>query len=463
MNAFTRRQFLEMALLSLVGSSLAACTEDKETTAVPPTSSDPILIIGAGIAGLAAARSLHDSGYAVTVLEARDRIGGRVWTDHAWPGIPLDLGASWIHGINGNPIKALADQWGVTTVFSDYDNLAVYDRHGRKLTAAELDELFLYLTAVDETITAAQEEADEDMPLSAPIAAAAEEEELTPEQMIQLNYVVNAAIEQEYAADVDELSLLEWNQDEDQSGHDVLFPGGYDQIIHPLAAGLDVRLSHVVSEVRYGDEEVTIVTNQGTFNGRQAIITIPLGVLKKGSIRFDPPLPAWKQAAIGRLGMGLLNKTYLRFPHVFWDADVEMIGRISTPKGKWAEFLNMAQHTGQPVLCGFNAAAYGRALEARSDTDIVAEMMAALRQMFGPAIPEPEAWHITRWASDPFAYGSYSFIPVGASGDDYETLAQPLGVTLFFAGEATQRAFPSTVHGAYLSGQRAAQEILDNE
>lgn len=457
-----------MVLVALVGSGLAACADrDEESTAVTqpnlpssPTSTSQVLIIGAGIAGLAAARQLHDAGYRVTILEGRNRIGGRVWTDRTWPNIPLDMGGAWIHGVNGNPIKALADQLGVVTVHSDYDNIQVYDQHGRALTDAEMDELDVYLTAVDETIEEAQGETETDKPLAEAISEAAEAEELTPQQLHQLNYVVNSAIEQEYAADVDELSLWEWDQDDAQSGHDVVFPGGYDQIVHPLAAGLDIRLEQIVTGLAYGADGVSVTTNQGAFSADRVIVTVPLGVLQKGAIAFSPPLPAWKQAAIDRLGMGVLNKTYLRFPAVFWDEDVEMIGHMADPKGEWAEYLNIAYYTGEPVLVGFNVAHFGRAIEALSDEEIVAGMMGVLRKLYGSDIPKPEAWLITRWNSDPFTYGSYSHIPVGASGKDYVTLAQPVGERLFFAGEATNRSHPSTVHGAFLSGERAAAEVM---
>jgi monoamine oxidase len=187
---------------------------------------------------------------------------------------------------------------------------------------------------------------------------------------------------------------------------------------------------------------------------------LPQGVLKAGYVSFSPPLPEAKLAAIERMRMGILNKVYLRFPRIFWPEEADMLGYIPERKGEWAEWLNIAHYTGQPVLLAFNAADYGRALEDLPDDEIVAAAMATLRTMFGNDIPEPEAALITRWGADIYSHGSYSYMPLGATPDHYDDLAEPLGERVFFAGEATSSDFPATVHGAYLSGLRAAEEIL---
>jgi monoamine oxidase len=165
--------------------------------------------------------------------------------------------------------------------------------------------------------------------------------------------------------------------------------------------------------------------------------------------------------AINNLGMGLLNKVYLRFPQVFWDEQSDLLDYIAQNRGEWAEWLNIYKYTGKPILLGFNAATYARQIEPLSDEMMVAAAMKTLRTIHGPSIPEPEAWLITRWASDPLAGGSYSYLPPGASPDDYDDLAEPVADRLFFAGEATSREYAATVHGAYLSGLAAAERIVN--
>ncbi len=452
----TRRGFLQAAGAALAGL-LAGCKREAETA----VSRERVLIIGAGMAGLAAGQTLRQAGYAVTLLEARDRIGGRVWTDRAWPDIPLDMGASWIHGVDGNPITALAEQFGAETKATNYDSVAVFDENGRRLSGRELTELDKYAEELYDLFERARAELDGDVSLQTVIDRAVAAESLSQEEILRLNYVVNSYIEQEYAADSAELSLFEFDQDEAFPGEDVLFPGGYDQIVNGLAQGLDARLLHVVERVAYGDGDtaVRVQTNQGEFTADRAIVTVPLGVLQKGRIQFDPTLPAQKTAAINSLGMGLLHKTYLRFPEPFWDKRKHFVDRIPEIKGVWSVFMNIYRYTKQPVLLGFNAGSYGRHLETLADGEIVAGMMAALRGMYGRSIPDPEAWRISRWGLDPYSYGAYSFIPVGATGEAHDWLAEAVNGRLFFAGEATHSAYPSTVHGAFLSGQRAATQI----
>jgi len=189
------------------------------------------------------------------------------------------------------------------------------------------------------------------------------------------------------------------------------------------------------------------------------LVTLPLGVLKAGSVEFVPALPKSTSEAIAKLEMGVLNKCYLRFTHVFWPKDVDWLESIPDKHGEWTEWVSFGRVAGKPILLGFNAGARGREIESWSDTKIVADAMKTLRRIFGVGIPEPVDFQITRWGSDPYACGSYSFNPVGARPKMRRQLATPLADTLYFAGEATEHNYFGTAHGAYLSGVRAAEEI----
>lgn len=454
-----RRDFLR------TGALLAASTALLDGRRTSASQRAVTLVIGAGMAGLAAARLLVDQGRQVIVLEGRKRIGGRVWSERSWPNAPLDLGASWIHGVRGNPLTKLADELKLPRKSTDYDNSTEYAADGRALSAAQvqtIDDNFEALWEAMETMRSARDA--DDLPDIA--LQSAFDQILTqrrdPAAMKQaLRWYINAAIEHEYAAASKDLSLYYWDEGaETLPGGDVLFPQGYDQIFTNLAKDLDLRLGHVVQAIAYDRSGVTVTTNQGEVSGDQAIITLPLGVLKRGAVTFTPALPAAKVAAIQRLNMGVLNKTYLRFPRVFWEQEAEWLNYIGARTGEWAAWLNLFSYTQQPILLGFNAGAYGAQIESLTDDAIVAGAMSTLRTIYGTNIPNPEAWQITRWGSDPFAYGSYSHLPPGASSADRAALAKPVGNRLYFAGEATHHDHPATVHGAFLSGQRAAQQIL---
>ncbi|TXH67098.1 MAG: FAD-dependent oxidoreductase [Thiothrix sp.] len=418
----------------------------------PPT----ILIIGAGMAGLAAARSLNDQGLKVTVIEARERIGGRIHTSRVWPELPMDLGASWIHGQRQNPITELAKAAQAKRISTSYDNAELYiDARLKQLGVQGTNE-----TAMEKLVTQALKQAANlatDISLQAAVDRVVNKP-LNPAYQAQLNFYLNSTYEQEYSGSTKEISAQTVDDNEEFSGADVLFPQGYAQIPHYLAQGLDLRLGQIVSSIHYGNTGVTVKTQDQTYQADYAIVTLPLGVLKRKTIQFNPPLPPAKQAAIQGLGMGLLNKAYLRFDKVFWPKDLDWLEYLSPDAGRWVEWVSFAK-IGAPVLLGFHAAERAREVETWSDQALIADAMQALKAMFGNAIPQPVGAQITRWAQDPFAYGSYSFNAVGSSNQDRQALAKKSG-RLYWAGEATHSAYAGTVHGAYLSGTRAAKSLL---
>ena len=469
-----RRDFLRIASIGAASAIALSCglieeplqnpTEEPDTVSneIPqsdsPVRNAEVLIIGAGMSGLAAARTLADKGVSAIILEARDRIGGRTWTDSSL-GLPLDLGASWIHGVTGNPVTKLAKEFNADTTPTDYENGILFDADGSEISDSEYAEIEDLFESIYEEVAAMQEGTDDDMSLQQAFDEVLAERNLSEEELRKLQFYVHQETALEYGADPKDLSLWEWDQDEVFGGKDVVFPNGYNQITNGLAQGLDIRLNEKVTRISYGADGVEVETSSGTFGGEKAIVTLPLGVLKQASVKFEPSLPESKRTAIDRLAMGVLNKVYLKFPKIFWNEEIENFGYLGKTLGKWSDWMSFVPYVGAPVLMAFHGGEKGFALEKLSDDEIIAGAMKTLRVIYGEAVPEPEGYLITRWGKDPYSFGAYSHIPPFASGDDYDALFEPVDGVLYFAGEATSRKYPATQHGAYLTGVAAAEEI----
>lgn len=471
--SMNRRDFLTASGACLGSMLLVGCGEgsgEEATTSPGPTgptgstgATGKVLVIGAGMAGLAAARKLRDAGKEVVVLEARDRIGGRIHTSTKWADAKVDLGATWIHGDGAdNPVANLARQIGARMTTTSFDKGDTFDTNGTLLDANGEAQIESLRTALEAALTSAQDaDADQSVQDAARNGLNYASRSVTDKNRI--DFLVNTTIEHEFNGEATRMSTYWYNSDEEVSGNEAIFLDGYQVLTNHLAQGLDIRLGEVVKSVAYSEANgVLVTTNKGEFIAQRVIITLPLGVLQSGSVSFAPALPSNKQTAIDKLGMGVLNKCYLRFPTAFWDTNVDWINYVpdGSKYGQWAEWVSLARPTGQPILLGFNAAAFGREIESLSDAQIVDSAMATLRTMYGNDIPNPTDWDITRWIADPYARGAYSFNPLGSTPQMRNDLAASVSGRLFFAGEATEFRHFQTVHGAYESGLRAANEIL---
>lgn len=423
------------------------------------------VVVGAGVAGLAAARLLQGEGYRTVLLEARDRVGGRVVTDRA-DGRVTDLGASWIHGIEGSPVAAAAAAFSLPTreftvggYQPDSRPIAYYGPDGVRLTDEEVRAFVADIHTVDAALAVAVEASAADASYRDAAEVALAEQGWHPARVQRVREYLEHRAEEQYGVWIDDLAAHGLDDDA-IDGDEVVFPEGYDRLPHRWAEGLDIRLSTPALRVDWGSGRVEVATHDGSFRGASAVITVPVGVLASGDLEITPPLPEPNTTALSRLEMNRFEKVFLRFPERFWDEGVYAV-RQQGPEGRWwHSWYDLTSLHGEPTLLTF--AAGPAAAETRGwDDDRVAEsVLRQLRRLYGTVVPAPTGVHRTAWQDDPWARGSYAYMTRGSVTADHDALATPVGGRVHIAGEATWTDDPATVSAALLSGHRAAERIL---
>jgi len=429
---------------------LASCNKD-DKNATP--NGKTVIVIGAGISGLAAAKKIKDKGFNVIVLEAQEKIGGRIRTDRSL-GIAFDEGASWIHGPKGNPITNLASQAGADTYLTDDDSLKVFDNNGTAYSDAFLDAQYTQFENALNTVRSAGTQT---------LSFQAVFNSLNPtlENNRLWKYMLSAYLEFDTGGDISSLSSKYFDDDEAFSGKDVIVTNGYDKIANVLGQGLDIRLNSRVTEINYTATKSLVKVNGDSIEADYVIVSVPLGVLKKNSIVFTPTLPTDKQSAIQNTKMGNVNKFLFIWKIPFWETNVQYIGYTPDIKGKFNYFMNMLKFLPTTnSLMTFAFGDYATVTETMTDAQIISEVMAQLKTIYGNGISNPTNLLRTKWGQNINSFGSYCFATNGTTSADFDTMEKEISNKLFFAGEHTIRDYRGTVHGAYLSGIREADKII---
>lgn len=425
-----------------------------------------VIVVGAGVSGLTAAKLLRDAGQRVIVLEARGRIGGRTHTERTDDWV-TDMGASWIHGVDDGPAFDAVQALGMRTVEFTVGSFQVDSRPIAYFgpDGAPLDDATAAAFAAD------VREFDEALSLTVAASASSTSYGEAVEHTLasftwdedrgqRVREFMRHRSEEQYGAWIDDLDAHGLDDDA-TNGEEVVFPDGFDHLATGLAEGLDIRLEHEVRRVRWSSGEgVRLDTDFGTFSAAQAVVTVPIGVLQSDTISFEPALPESIAQALGGFRMNAFEKVFLRFDRRFWQEGVYALRRQGEAAAWWHSWYDLTALHNEPTLLTF--AAGPCAIETRnwSDEAIVESVLASLREIYGDAVPTPTASRITRWQHDPHVRGSYAYMLPGSLTSDHDRLATPIGEVLHLAGEATWTDDPATVTAALCSGHRAAERVL---
>lgn len=436
-----------------------------------------VIVIGAGLAGLAAANALRNAGVETIVLEARSRLGGRAHTRDLG-GAYTDLGCYWIHEPIGNPMTRYARQAGVEQTSADIEldlaTIRVFDQvRGKNVALPDFVTAFARGTEFDERLGEYAERLGPESSIRDGARAYLEDAGLTGDDRRYAEFAIRVVAEQTDNAFWHAISLpasAAYEAPYDGVGQGDTPRGGYRRIVDALAAEADVRFRHRVSAIERTRGGVAVEAlrfgaggpRRVALRGSHAVVTVPLGVLKHGSIGFDPGLSARKRAAIERVGFGRFEKVSMLFEEPFWQdgGKTHIINIGDRPPVQFSITLDHQKLNGFPALTALAAGRYARTIQGLGAQQRTALVLGILDRIFGRRVPRPIAVRASDWRNDPFARGSYSYIRRGHMFEQLDVLSEPVGGRLLFAGEATSRARFGYSDGAFSSGIREAKRLL---
>lgn len=420
------------ATLAATGRSALAAQTDAD-----------VVIIGAGAAGLAAAHDLKAAGRSAIVLEARGRIGGRAFTDTSL-GPAYDAGAMFIHWAERNPWVQIARDRGIETqsepwgggfqVFANGKPMPETDRQKRRGAFGQIDRR---LETVDLT--------KRDLSVRDLLG------DLGPD----MAQIASSGLLLSIGEESDRISARDYQRL--WAGDDLVVPSGYGNLVAAYGAGLDIRLNHPVSEIRWDGPDVAVKTPSGTLHASACIVTVPVGVLKAGAIRFTPELPARNRDALDGIGMGALTKIALR---VEGDRFGVAPGASFLEAGSPGQLMNLDLFPDdKDIVIAYCGGDHARELSAAGTEAARAYVTELLTKMLGSNVRKAVTGiSFPAWWTDPFSRGSYSVCLPGRE-TAREQLAEPIGGRIFIAGEATAGGGAMTVGGATLAGRAAAAAV----
>ena len=407
-----------------------------------------IVVIGAGAAGLAAGLVLQEAGVRFKVLEARERIGGRAYTDpDVFPGIPYDVGCHWLHSASENPLVAIADRLGWRYGKGSWRINALLVGEGRRASAEQLAEAAARLHDVELSIAEAGTRQG-DVAIS---------ELLDPRD--PWHPVLYRTLSQMLSGDPEHCSAADVARYHDTE-EDYPVWDGLGALVCRHAQGLPVALSTPAYRIDWSGADLHIETGRGGLTARAAIVTVPPSVLVAGGLRFAPELPVPLQDAIHDCRLGTFEKHAFLLDVPLPDVADCYADIIDGPPIRRQPFNLHAQELGRPLLVCHSGGSLGRDLERHGEAAMHAAAMEGLEHAWGSGIRKRvRATHFTHWTSDRWTLGAYSYCLPGCAGAR-QAFGERVGGRILFAGEHCSLQHFATVHGAYQTGEAAARQAL---
>lgn len=431
-----------------------------------------IIIVGAGISGITAAKELTSHGFYVVMLEARDRIGGRIHSQQLEDGPYIEFGAQFLHGIKDNPIVQIGSKYNLALKPYSRNNWSAYDKDGKEIDKKNILSIINEYKKEFKIFSQQRQEDKKDRFLAHDIKdftqTLTQKAGMGDSKLTNLAKMLSLPEFREESLLAHEESLFEYKTaiNKEESESNFLITNGYIRLLDGMlqdaknTGNIEIHLSTVVESIHHNKQEIQVRTkNNETFIGDALICSLPLGVLQQGKVRFDPPLPSRKHLAINKLKCALHKKVILEFEEVFWDNLSHFLIPYDPEMNAWLDIVNLQffnENKAPVLISSIHSELYQKHF---TDDQLIEHFIKLIKNVYPNSFkPLKNAW-VTHWDLDPFTLGSYSYHPEGSSLDDNSEIARPLGC-LIFVGEHTNRS-PSNVQGAYFSGLAGAKQVVE--